>query len=184
MTLPYIRRTYNVPAFRGQTVRWDGKLGRILSARGPHLHVQLDPGPKVILHPTDGVEYLGRELEPMAVPRQSELQVGQPVEAKVPSHLADVYDLPPEAFGLPRGTRRRAVPGSSHVERTHNYLRRYGTVTQREAAFHYGDWRLADSVYRLRRTVGVLKETVEVPTRYGHVARIARYSLELQGGAH
>ena len=68
MSLPYIRRTYSVPARRGMRVRYtdgDGVIwnGSIKSARGPHLRVLVDdrvPGyrGRLILHPTDSIQYI------------------------------------------------------------------------------------------------------------------------------
>ena len=68
MSLPYIRRTYGVPARRGMRVRYtdgDGVIwnGTIKSARGPHLRALVDdrvPGyrGRLILHPTDSIEYI------------------------------------------------------------------------------------------------------------------------------
>lgn len=68
MSLGYIRRTYRVPAKRGAKVRYtDGHgavwNGRITSARGAYLRVQVDdrvPGyrGRLLLHPTWQVEYL------------------------------------------------------------------------------------------------------------------------------
>lgn len=68
MSLPYIRRTYSVPAKRGMRVRYtDGGgvvwNGTIKSAKGPHLRVLVDdrvPGyrGRLILHPTDKLEYI------------------------------------------------------------------------------------------------------------------------------
>lgn len=46
MSLPYIRKTYAVPAKRGGRVRYTGgaepKLGTIIGASGAHLYVRLD----------------------------------------------------------------------------------------------------------------------------------------------
>ena len=68
MSLPYIRRTYGVPARRGMRVRYtdgDGAIwnGTIKSAKGPHLRVLVDdrvPGyrGRLILHQTDSIEYI------------------------------------------------------------------------------------------------------------------------------
>lgn len=68
MSLPYIRRTYGVPARRGMRVRYtdgDGAIwnGTIKSAKGPHLRVLVDDRVqgyrgRLILHPTDSIEYI------------------------------------------------------------------------------------------------------------------------------
>jgi hypothetical protein len=68
MSLPYIRRTYGVPAKRGIRVRYtDGGgvvwNGTITSAKGPHLRVLVDDRVpryrrRLILHPTDNIEYI------------------------------------------------------------------------------------------------------------------------------
>ncbi|MBB6191155.1 hypothetical protein FHS51_001377 [Sphingobium wenxiniae] len=63
MSLPWIRKTYRVPARRGGRVRYTGcgrnKLGTIRSANGGHLNIQLD-GWKFSMpfHPTWELEYL------------------------------------------------------------------------------------------------------------------------------
>jgi hypothetical protein len=72
MALDNIRKTYNVPARRGQRVRYKGdsrldngyREGVITSARGAHICVRLDgdkhPG---IYHPTWEMEYLPSECK-------------------------------------------------------------------------------------------------------------------------
>lgn len=76
MSLPYIRRTYSVPARRGMRVRYtDGAgviwNGTITSAKGPHLRVLVDdrvPGyrGRLILHPTDNIEYIKAASTPIS----------------------------------------------------------------------------------------------------------------------
>lgn len=76
MSLPYIRRTYGVPASRGMRVRYtDGAgviwNGTITSAKGPHLRVLVDdrvPGyrGRLILHPTDNIEYIKAASMPIS----------------------------------------------------------------------------------------------------------------------
>lgn len=58
MSMEYIRKHYNVPAKRGGIVRFEGRVGRITSARGARLRV-LFPEMKrpLIFHP-ESVEYL------------------------------------------------------------------------------------------------------------------------------
>ncbi len=55
MSLSYIRKAYNVPAYRGSRVRYRGEWGRILSARNPGmwLAVRIDNGKRIRVHPTD-----------------------------------------------------------------------------------------------------------------------------------
>lgn len=77
MSLPYIRRTYGVPAWRGIRVRYtdgDGAIwnGTIKSARGQYLRVLADdrvPGyrGRLILHPTDSIEYIQDATKPSPV---------------------------------------------------------------------------------------------------------------------
>lgn len=59
MSLKYIKDYYEVPADKGQMVVYDGKIGTIVGASGPHLRVRF-PNEKrdFILHPTWKVEYL------------------------------------------------------------------------------------------------------------------------------
>jgi hypothetical protein len=138
--------------------------------------VQLEDGQRVLCVPED-LEYLGRRGEPIELAQQPELPLDRRHEP-VPEHLADVWDIAPHAFGLPRGTQRRPVSGGTHVERLLDYLRRWGPITQREAVYHLGDWRLASTAHKLRRRGHVvLVEYVQLPTRYGRKATVARYSL-------
>ena len=75
MSLEYIRRTYGVPARRGVRVRYtDGAgviwNGTITSAKCPHLRVLVDdrvPGyrGRLILHPTDSLEYIQVATKPI-----------------------------------------------------------------------------------------------------------------------
>lgn len=75
MSLEYIRRTYGVPARRGVRVRYTDGAGviwncTITSAKGPHLRVLVDdrvPGyrGRLILHPTDNLEYIQVEAKPI-----------------------------------------------------------------------------------------------------------------------
>ena len=70
MSLAYIRSHYNVPAFRGRQICYNGRRGRITacSGSGPHLLVHLEGTPKrrrVVLHPTDGVGYAVRDGTPV-----------------------------------------------------------------------------------------------------------------------
>ena len=52
--LEYVRNYYNVPAVKGKIVSYNGKLGTITGACGPHVKVRLE-GEKHELpyHPTD-----------------------------------------------------------------------------------------------------------------------------------
>lgn len=63
--LEYIRRAYNVPARKGQRVRftWSGsECGTIVGARNGRLLVRMDSdGRLATLHPTFCVEYLPKE---------------------------------------------------------------------------------------------------------------------------
>lgn len=58
--LEYIRRYYNVPAYKGVRVTIYGRDGVIVDGEGPHLKVRMDGAPYCgIYHPTDGVTYHG-----------------------------------------------------------------------------------------------------------------------------
>ncbi|TXT24395.1 MAG: hypothetical protein FD131_4992 [Rhodocyclaceae bacterium] len=75
MSLQYIRKTYGVPAKRGMRIRYtDGAgviwNGAITFAKGPHLRVLVDdrvPGyrGRLILHPTDSLEYIQADDNPV-----------------------------------------------------------------------------------------------------------------------
>lgn len=75
MSLEYIRRTYGVPARRGVRVRYTDGAGviwncTITSAKGPHLRALVDdrvPGyrGRLILHPTDNLEYVQVATKPV-----------------------------------------------------------------------------------------------------------------------
>lgn len=68
MSLPYIRRTYKVPAYRGRRVRYVDTYGVewngvITSAKDARIRVRVDDRVegyrrRLILHPTWNVEYL------------------------------------------------------------------------------------------------------------------------------
>lgn len=66
MSLPYIRKTYGVPAYRGQRVRFKKenhkpKFGRITSAKGPYIKIFFDGDLKTypaVFHPTWNITYL------------------------------------------------------------------------------------------------------------------------------
>ena len=71
MSLEWVRSRYGVPARRGVRVIFDGRPGRITSARGGHLRILLD-GSKhpVPVHPRWRVTYLdaqGRAIGPEPV---------------------------------------------------------------------------------------------------------------------
>jgi len=173
MTLGYIRDTYQVPAYRGGQVRFEGQVGRILSAHGPHLRVLFEDGHRGSLHPTAGVEYLGREGLPLRILSQQELEL-RPGRSE------------PQGAGLAlpslRPGERRHVEGATNQERLLDYLRRYGSITQAEATQHLGDTRLASTVHKLTRKGQVFhREQVALPTRWGTTATVTRYSL-LKGG--
>lgn len=57
-SMEYIRNYYDVPAIKGQDVRWRGETLRIARASGPHLQVQPPKGHSFPLHPKEeGLEY-------------------------------------------------------------------------------------------------------------------------------
>ena len=66
MSMVYLRKTRNVPAFRGGRIRYSGgkidRLGTIMSEKNGYLMIQLDgdkhPKP---FHPTWKIEYLGEK---------------------------------------------------------------------------------------------------------------------------
>ncbi len=52
--LEYIRDYYGVPATKGKIVSYEGKLGVITGASGPHVKMKLEGEKKAqIYHPTD-----------------------------------------------------------------------------------------------------------------------------------
>ncbi|WP_280320047.1 hypothetical protein [Nocardia wallacei] len=65
MSLEYIRRTYDVPAFQGGRIKYTNPynaaiFGTIIGADDAWLKVRIDGARTVAgLHPTDGIEYLG-----------------------------------------------------------------------------------------------------------------------------
>lgn len=60
MSLAYIRERYGVPAKRFALIRFEGRVGTIVGARGPHLRVRFGGESRAkSLHPTWNVEYLG-----------------------------------------------------------------------------------------------------------------------------
>lgn len=71
MSLEYIRKTYSVPAYRGQRVCYTGSnkfgiYGTITSSKGPYIRILVDDRVegyrgRLILHPTWKVEYLNND---------------------------------------------------------------------------------------------------------------------------
>lgn len=66
MSLEYIRKTYNVPAFRGVIVEFYPEMkplrGVIVGSRGAHLRVRFKQGEILSLHPTWRVGYVVKGL--------------------------------------------------------------------------------------------------------------------------
>lgn len=63
-------------------------------------------------------------------------------------------------------------------QRLIDYLTRHGSVTPLEAQSELGIGRLGARIFDLKRQgFGIKTEIVEVPTRFGTTARVARYSL-------
>ena len=64
MSLSYIRKTYGVPAFRGQPVRYTGgsapQEGKITSSAGAYIRIRMDGEDRFTksYHPTWEIEYL------------------------------------------------------------------------------------------------------------------------------
>ena len=59
MSLPYVRRFYKVPAFRGRVIHFEGRPAQIMSATA-HLHVRFLDARKPRygwLHPTWHTDY-------------------------------------------------------------------------------------------------------------------------------
>jgi hypothetical protein len=58
-SLKYIKDYYQVPANKGQKILYEGEIGEIVGASGPHLKVKfLDHKNPLILHPTWKIQYL------------------------------------------------------------------------------------------------------------------------------
>ena len=57
MSMEYIRKAYQVPAFRGQKVSFRGQEGQIIGSRNAYLRVRLASGRVVTLHPTWELSY-------------------------------------------------------------------------------------------------------------------------------
>ncbi len=58
MSMAYIRRTYGVPAKRGQRIKFNGKPGVILGSRNARLRIRLDGETFTAnYHPTWNIEY-------------------------------------------------------------------------------------------------------------------------------
>lgn len=61
MSLKYIRDYYGVPAYRGAKIFFNGREGRITSAKDAHLRVKFpDKKNTQIIHPTFNVKYLSK----------------------------------------------------------------------------------------------------------------------------
>ena len=58
MSMEYIRDFYNVPAYRGQRVKYCGNPGRIISTRAAYLNLKMDNGQIIRnVHPEWEMEY-------------------------------------------------------------------------------------------------------------------------------
>lgn len=59
MSMKYIREYYNVPAKRGARIKFDGKMGTIISSNGAKLRIKLDGASySRLYHPTWNIEYV------------------------------------------------------------------------------------------------------------------------------
>lgn len=65
MSMEYIREYYKVPAKRGMSVKYQGKLGLIVGADGAYLKIRLNGESEIRLyHPTWELEYLDMSQSP------------------------------------------------------------------------------------------------------------------------
>lgn len=65
MSMEYIREYYKVPAKRGMSVKYQGKLGLIVGADGAYLKIRLNGESEVRLyHPTWEMEYIHKPESP------------------------------------------------------------------------------------------------------------------------
>lgn len=57
--LEYVRNYYNVPAYKGVRISYQGKQGVIVDGDGPYISIRLD-GETIArpYHPKDGITYL------------------------------------------------------------------------------------------------------------------------------
>jgi hypothetical protein len=62
-----------------------------------------------------------------------------------------------------------------------DYLTRHGSITSNEALSALGIGRLSARILELKRSgFGIATQMIEVPTRFGTTAKVARYSLGSQ----
>lgn len=73
----------------------------------------------------------------------------------------------------------------SQCDRIVEYMKKYGSITQYEAFFDVGCFRLASRINDLkRRGYSIRTETVRVKNRHGELVPIAKYSLLEAGNEH
>lgn len=66
----------------------------------------------------------------------------------------------------------------NHKTRLMDYLQSYGSITSLEAIRDLGNTRLSATIYKLRdKGVEIETDYIEVSTRWGSKARIAKYKL-------
>lgn len=61
------------------------------------------------------------------------------------------------------------------------HLMENGSITSLEAFRAYGITRLADIIYRLRKTYPIKTTTCVTKNRYGHTTRYAKYTMMEEG---
>lgn len=67
-------------------------------------------------------------------------------------------------------------------ERVLNYIKKYGSITQKQAADYLGLSRLSARIWDLRQQgKQILTEYITVKNRYGIKIKVARYSLIKEG---
>ena len=63
------------------------------------------------------------------------------------------------------------------------HLNKFGAITSWEAIENYGETRLADIIYRMRKfeNIPIKKEMIKFSDRFGNVGKYARYVLVKHG---
>lgn len=67
----------------------------------------------------------------------------------------------------------------THKERVLEYLKRYGSISSMEAISEFGNTRLADTIFRIKKDGHRIRtESEKAKNRYGESTTFARYFYE------
>lgn len=71
------------------------------------------------------------------------------------------------------------LKAKTQVEKIHWYILKYGSITTKQAMEDLGCFRLASRIHDMKNLgIPIHKESVNVPTRWGTVTQVAKYSID------